>query len=196
MDIKALDLALSRLHERGAVHLPGWLSPNLAEHFAECLGKEPLLPAAEQLNGIEQRFQKTSVLKCALLSSFQATFADAIRANAERDGRAPSLAEWRPNESSCQVYDGGEGIGWHRDFERARLLIAVFNLRGTAAFHTRRSSLDWVFGAEWQLGPGDLVLMRGTGFQGVSFYGRPQHMVNNCSPGRVSLTLRMMRPLE
>lgn len=143
-------------------------------------------------------FCETRPIKCVLISSFAAAFTDAVQHNSEagRAGRAPSLAEWKPNDWAYQVYGGGEGIGWHRDFERARLLIAVFNLRGTGNFLTQRASHDWVAGAKWELGPGDLVLMRGSGFQNVSFYGRPRHMVAGCSPGRVSLILRMMRPSE
>ena len=193
MNLEALDAALSKLHERGAALLPGWLSRNTAAHLAACDGISGLKPASAQLNGVDQHFSEARTIRCALLSSFTAAFAAAVQTNADRSGRAPSLSEWQPNDWSYQIYEGGEGIGWHRDFERAKLLIAVFNLSGTAVFHTERSSLDWVFGRQWQLEPGDLVLMRGSGFQNVSFYGRPRHKVDGCSPGRTSLTLRMMQ---
>lgn len=54
MNTEALDRALSRLHERGAVHLAGWLDQNLAAHFAGCDGIQGLTEAPAELNGVRQ----------------------------------------------------------------------------------------------------------------------------------------------
>jgi alkylated DNA repair dioxygenase AlkB len=131
------------------------------------------------------------------LKALVEAFAQAVRTSTApgRQARATSLAEWRPDEIVLQRYDPGLGISWHTDESRnSWLLTAVFNLQGHARFQVERSSTRWVHSASWMLAPGDLVLLRGKGFQNVTFYGLPRHMVDDCTDGRLSLILRMRRP--
>jgi alkylated DNA repair dioxygenase AlkB len=200
MDQQYLDEAIRYLREAGAAHSPGFLHETWRQEMMREVKTLELHRASRDYLNATQCFLNADYtpaqLPLALRALVQA-FAATVRANTapNRQGNTASLAEWRPDEVVLQRYDPGLGISWHTDQSRnSWLLTAIFNLHGRARFQVERSSTRRVYGGSWSLGPGDLVLLRGKGFQGVNLYGLPRHMVDECTDDRLSLILRMCRP--
>ena len=103
----------------------------------------------------------------------------------------PGLATWRPNEVGVARYRRGSlGITPHLDGRRYRRLVAVVTLFGNARFAVCRNRSGDIL-AEWQTGPGSLVLLRAPGLGGIRD-GRPFHRVVGPPRGeRCSLGFRM-----
>jgi len=199
MNRQSLDKGIRQVHATGSAYVPGLLPG--------CLSRRLLAevdPACRRLPASKYHLPEEPVWVAGYtptqyepaLASLVADFGQAVRTNAAlgRAGGASSLESWYPSEAVFQGYADGGGISAHRDFSDCRLLIAIFNLQGSAQLSIERYSPDWVAGASWELGRGDLVLLRGTDFQGVKFYGRPRHWVDHCGQDRVSLVLRMLVP--
>jgi hypothetical protein len=123
-------------------------------------------------------FPATAALRRALVT--------AARASGVR-----GLRTWWPDDVSVQRYAAGAlGITSHRDGRRFRRLVTVVTLRGRARFAIRGQRHGAVL-AEWNVGPGDLVLMRGPGLAGARD-GRPFHEVSGPRKGtRSSVAFRM-----
>jgi hypothetical protein len=100
------------------------------------------------------------------------------------------LHRWRPNEIFVRRYHpASAGMSPHVDGVRFRYLVATVTVLGTATFrvHDDTGAVD----SEWDLEPGDLVLIRGPGLGGVPD-GRPRHSVGGPGPSsRCSLAYRM-----
>jgi hypothetical protein len=110
---------------------------------------------------------------------------------AARASGVRGLRTWRPNEVVVQRYAPDTlGITSHRDGKRFRRLVAVVTLEGWARFAIRRERHGDLV-ARWDVGPGDLVLMRGPGLAGARD-GRPFHEVSGPRTGaRSSVAFRM-----
>lgn len=91
----------------------------------------------------------------------------------------------------AQRYEVGPiGVSAHRDGRSFINLIAIFVLEGTGRFcacDDREGSNSRLIRNE----PGDLLLMRGTGFLGSDF--QPFHFVDNISERRTSFSLRQKK---
>lgn len=115
----------------------------------------------------------------------------AVRALGERvrDVVVAKLPIWNINSVRAQLYAPGEvGIDWHRDYKRDLYLIAIVSLMKHAQFDVRLSSGQ----VRWLVGPGDLVLMRGTLLNGP-IDDRPQHKVSPpLDSKRLSVAYRMV----
>lgn len=98
-----------------------------------------------------------------------------------------SVPEWRINSIRAQLYSPGQvGIDWHRDYERDLRVIAVASFLSSSLFEVRLNSQEH----QWQLQPGDVVLMRGMHLNGRRDE-RPQHKIHAPSAGqRLSVTYR------
>jgi hypothetical protein len=98
--------------------------------------------------------------------------------------------EWWPNEAYVQRYaPGALGVTPHVDSARFAILVAVFTTQGTARFVLCRDRAGDPI-ADWEAGPGSLVLLRGTTSRRLC--DRPFHQVHGPSQGpRFSVTLRM-----
>lgn len=103
-----------------------------------------------------------------------------------------SVPEWRPGEIFVRRYrQGSAGMSPHQDGTRFRLLVATVSVLGSAEFfrHTRKGEVT----ARWPLAPGDLVLLRGTGFGGSPADERPYHSVGGPTGElRYSVAFRML----
>ena len=199
MNLEALDAAIVRMHNFGAAYIENLLTAELCDQLlAEVDMTRRRKPRAEFALPTEPDWvvDYPNHDYGPVLSDFICEFGQAIRTNrAEgRSGSADCLEDWYPNEAVFQGYPDGGGITDHRDFSNCRDLIVIINVRGQCRIRVKRYSPDWVGKGNWAMHTGDVVLLRGAGFQRVSFYGRPQHGIYDCSGSRVSLCLRMLQP--
>lgn len=189
------------MHNGGAAWVPSWLSSEHCQQVINEINETRLQRSPRHYLNAQQFFANREYRQLAQLPDYMRSLVDslieAVQINAEpgRQGTAPSLSAWEPNEFVIQLYDPGWGITWHTDESRnSYLLTTILTLRGQAQFQVEHDSCRWVYAADWRVGPGDLVLLRGINFQGVTFYGRPRHRVIDCSGDRLALILRMRPP--
>lgn len=109
-------------------------------------------------------------------------------------GGLRGLATWTPNEVGVAHYATGSiGITPHMDGKWYRRLVVVATVYGRAPFAICGSRDPEDVVERWSAGPGDLVLMRGSGLAGHRD-GRPFHLVEGPRRGeRLSLGIRMSR---
>ena len=196
MNPETLDQGIQQMHNAGAGHIPRFVSPRLCRRALAEVDEDLLQRSPYHYLNAEQFFRNAEYEHDELPPTIR-LIADhvcwLIRSNTtpERLGTASSLTGWYPDEFVLQLYDPGIGISWHTDeSHNSYLLTAIWTLRGQARFRVERSSLRWVHRADWRVGVGDLVLLRGVDFQHVSFYGRPRHKVDECSDDRLVLIMR------
>jgi hypothetical protein len=105
------------------------------------------------------------------------------------------LPGWRPNEIFVRRYHpASTGMSPHVDGVRFRYLVATLTVCGTATFRVHDDA--GAVHCEWDVEPGDLVLIRGPGLAGIAD-GRPRHSVG--PPGshpRCSAAFRMNSQLN
>jgi hypothetical protein len=101
-----------------------------------------------------------------------------------------SLPDWHPNRIFVRRYrEGSTGMTPHRDGVRFRLLVATLTVLGTARFFRHGDNGEVT--DTWPLAPGDLVLLRGAGLNGIAD-GRPHHSVGGPAGSlRCSIAFRM-----
>lgn len=185
--------ALAATADRGWAHLAGALDPAFREKLHEEIRSGPFAAAEREVGPVYQE-----VAGYVLTPSEAAGFPSAEQLRRELNRRVrqagagiEGLASFAANEVHAQRYaPGSGGITPHRDGTRFRPLLAVFTTRGHARFtvHPARDAepLDG-----WELGPGDLVLLRGPGLGGADD-GRPLHAVSGPSgeDARYSVSVR------
>ena len=148
------------------------------------------LPA--RVNGVQQRAEQLAVRigdpAHPALGDLIRTLCAALAAQPHSSG----AHRFTPSEARYMRYTGdGAGLGAHRDGKCYALLVCVFSIAGSAPFTVYADEggppLSFLVDA------GDLVLLRGPGFDGLSD-GRPRHAVGApVTKERVSLTLRTVR---
>jgi hypothetical protein len=101
-----------------------------------------------------------------------------------------SLPDWAPNRIFVRRYrEGSTGMTPHRDGSRFRLLVATVTVQGVAQFFRHKETGERT--DSWPLAPGDLVLLRGPGLNGIDD-GRPHHSVSGpAGSHRCSVAFRM-----
>lgn len=180
----------------GAVRIPEVLSQSHCERLTEELSQTQY-KNAEYIGSVQQEFEFIKLTPPC--NNFP--LVEALRLELMWLRLCwPTLRQWRPNDIAAQRYlPGHAGIGPHRDFNRDKLLIAVFSLSGSCHFRLHHTpSADSVY-AVWTLRPGDLVLLRGPGFRDYDENGdqieedRPIHSVSGPldDTPRLSLAYRM-----
>lgn len=171
--------ALATTADRGWAHVPGALAPGFRATLHEEIAAGPFAAAEREVGAVHQEVDGYVVT-----SSEAAGFplAEQLRRELTRQVRdagagIEGLASFSPNEVHVQRYaPGSEGITPHRDGTRFRPLLAVFTTRGHARF-TVHPARDAEPLAAWEVGPGDLVLLRAPGLGGAGD-GRPLHAVS------------------
>lgn len=190
-----LDLgrALATTADRGWAHAPDALDPGFHGALQEEISSGPFAAAEREVGAVYQE-----VAGYVVTPSEAAGFPSAEQLRREfnrrvRDAGAEieGLASFAANEVHVQRYTpGSEGITPHRDGTRFRPLLAVFTTRGRARFaiHPARDAEPL---EAWEVGPGDLVLLRGPGLGGAHD-GRPLHAVSGPTGGepRYSVSVR------
>lgn len=171
--------ALAATAARGWAHAPDALDPAFRETLHKEVSPGPFAAAEREVGAVYQE-----VAGYVVTPSEAAGFPSAEQLRREfnrrvRDAGAEieGLASFAANEVHVQRYTpGSEGITPHRDGTRFRPLLAVFTTRGRARFsvHPARDAEPL---AAWEVGPGDLVLLRGPGLGGAHD-GRPLHAVS------------------
>ncbi|MGH9004930.1 MAG: hypothetical protein ACRDYV_17545 [Acidimicrobiia bacterium] len=167
---------------------PAWLVDLLAE-----VDGHRFCPVAEQVGQVRQRAEELVVPVGKAGYPVTARLAAALHAAASpRSPRLLGLERFVPNEAVYLRYRGrAAGISPHRDHKRYAVLIAVFTLLGEARLSVVADRAGEHVLASWLTAPGDLFLLRASGFGGDEDR-RPLHAVGPPTGyERVSLTLRM-----
>ena len=112
--------------------------------------------------------------------SFARELAAAVRGTADPEW---GLDDLRFTDASYMRFRPDDaGISPHRDHKRYRRLVAVVSLEGQAPFAVVNDRKGEDVVARWTSRPGDVVLLRGTGFAGLDD-GRPMHTVGPSEAG-------------
>jgi hypothetical protein len=120
----------------------------------------------------------------------------------------PNLNSWQADETSYHQYYKPDGLTPHMDNARFPGVIAIAAIFGTSTFAVydrKPTAYGWdeelrqEVATEWSIKsrysiptkPGDLLLMRGTKlYEGMTLGERPEHAVEDATPGRVSMMVR------
>lgn len=120
----------------------------------------------------------------------------------------PNLTGWQADETSYHKYHKPDGLTPHMDNARFPGVIAIAAIYGSSTFAVYdRKPLTygwdnelgqdvvtkWNIKSKWALPtePGDLLLMRGTDlYDERGLDERPEHAVEDATPGRVSMMVR------
>jgi hypothetical protein len=184
--------ALERVHRDGAAHVPAALDPDLLTPLRREVDAGPFRDMTGQHGKIRMEISGYDVTMPMTAFPLMRGLVEGLGASVREQGRGiRGLATWRPNEAGVARYRPGSlGITPHLDGRWYRRLVIVVTIYGRARFAVCRDRGGDVL-AEWQPGPGDLVLMRGPGFAG-SRDGRPFHLAEGPRRGeRCSLGVRM-----
>jgi hypothetical protein len=182
--------AFRRVVRDGAAFVPRAVRPPFIRRLVAELAGLRFEPAPPEVGEVRQETEACTLPQglagFPATASLGRTLVAAARASGVR-----GLRTWRPNEVVVQRYaPDALGITAHRDGKRFRRLVAVVTLEGRARFAIRRDRHGEVV-AGWDVGPGDLVLMRGPGLANVRD-GRPFHEVSGPREGaRSSVAFRM-----
>jgi hypothetical protein len=114
----------------------------------------------------------------------------ALIANAAKVALEAARAPFEPNEAMCQRYENDEArIGPHFDSNCYENFVVVITLEGHALFKVYGGQKETSESVEYQVAPGDVVILRGAGSDSQD--GRPRHEVGPPIDSiRTSLTLR------
>jgi hypothetical protein len=182
--------AFRRAAREGAAFVPRAVRPPFIRRLVAEFAGLRFEPAPAEVGEVRQETEACTLPQG--LAGFPATasLGRALVAAARASG-VRGLRTWRPKDVVVQRYaPDALGITSHRDGKRFRRLVAVVTLEGRARFATRRDRHGDVV-ARWDVGPGDLVLMRGPGLAGARD-GRPFHEVSGPREGaRSSVAFRM-----
>jgi hypothetical protein len=182
--------AFRRVARVGAAFVGAAVERSFLRRLRTELGDLTFTAAPTELGEVRQETEASTLPH--RLGGFPATAAlRRALVTAARASGVRGLRTWRPDDVSVQRYaTGALGITSHRDGRRFRRLVAVVTLRGQARFAIRGGRHGAVL-AEWEVGPGDLMLMRGPGLAGARD-GRPFHEVSGPREGaRSSVAFRM-----
>lgn len=198
LNTRALGLSwvvLRDLRKLGAVHLPQALSPMGLAKLNDALHHVQLASAPVEVGSVRQVASLATIVEPVFGRS---RVLRQLALELEQSFSVPPWLEtgvstWRPNEATIMRYPVGVGgISPHLDGRRYSLLVASFSIAGTGRLMipTDRTGVHERCG--WVCSPGDLVLLRGPGFDACRD-GRVLHAAGppECDGTRVSLTLRM-----
>ena len=185
---------LGQLLAKGAVHVAGALAQRFLGELVEELSHAEYAPVPPAVGQVRQ--QSAAVSMSAPFDGWpllQELVTAVVSAVTLGPPLIPSLDDWRPNEAYIQRYEQGSvGITPHRDSKAQSLLMAVLTVEGSARFSICSDRAGTTI-AEWSVGPGDLILLRGAGLAGEED-GRPLHAVSGpVSGSRVSVLISMQR---
>jgi hypothetical protein len=196
-----LDLgpALRAVRKEGAAFVPRSLDESFRRRLWGEVRGGPFQHMVEEFGGGRVRQQLDAFDVVAPFDGFQllAELCRELTSLVREQGRGiRGLATWTPNEVGAARYRPGSfGITPHLDGKWYRRLVAVVTLNGSARFSICRDRAGPAV-AEWEAGPGSLVLMRAPGLGGLRD-GRPFHMAAGPRRGeRCSVGLRMSTRLE
>lgn len=183
-----LGAAFRRTAATGAAFVPGAVDARLLERLARELMALRFEPAPRVVGEVRQETEGATFPR--RLPDVIRALRDALVEEARASG-VRGLRTWVPNDVEVQRYEPGAlGITAHRDGKRFRRLVAVVTVRGRARFAVRAERHGEIVEV-WDVGPGDLVLMRGPGLAGARD-GRPFHEVSGPRNGvRSSVAFRM-----
>jgi hypothetical protein len=193
-----LDLndALIAVETSGAAFLPGVLTPSFCQQLQAQLEGARFEKLPDQIGPVRQEADLFVTRGAMTDLPAVATLRDDLVGHLRHHAATSSnVVEWWPNEAYVQRYAPGSlGVSPHVDSSRFAILVAVFTTHGSARFAVCRDrSGDTV--AEWEAGPGSLLLLRGSA-RGQP-RDRPFHAVRGPSGGRrFSVTLRMNTELS
>jgi hypothetical protein len=185
-----LDAPLGRVAGEGAAFVKEALAPPFLRRIRAELAGVPVERAPDRIGEVRQETEAATLPPD--LEGYPATSALRVAlVGAVRSSGIRGLATWWPDDVAIQRYrQGALGITSHRDGKRFRRLVAVFTLEGRARFAIR-SERHGRITAEWEAGPGALILLRAPGLAGARD-GRPFHEVSGPPMGiRSSVAFRM-----
>ena len=163
--------------------IPGMLcAPFLADLRQEIAGLS-FRKAAPLVGSVRQDFEQ-----CAFLHSIPRNpRLEALRAATEEFVRRGGFPRWTALEVAINRYEHGGGLSAHRDFARHPDVIVVWNVAGSCRFELLASRAGPVI-QDYELVPGDLILLRGT----MGDLPRPVHRVAYVADyePRISVTIR------
>jgi hypothetical protein len=189
----AVDLrsSLRRVHDVGVAVVVGALVPSALGALLGELGtlpfSEPPGDALPSTTGCELAVLTGELGPQPAMRRVRDDLAERVR----RDGAGiGSMSEWWPDEIFVRRYSpGSTGMAPHRDGVRFRHLVATVTVAGTATFVWCDDDEHVV--ERWVVGPGDVVLLRGSG-PGDATDRRPRHAVGPPgTAGRCSVAFRM-----
>lgn len=186
-----IDLAtrwwLDAVATTGFVHIPEVLSDESVGALLAACEAIPLIPAAEQVGAVIQRYDGADFDMGSAPPEFVQAATDLRRScGAGAPELEGELERW-PTEFAVSRFEEGGLLSRHRDHARYRLFIVVLSLSGVARLETF-ASVD----AEQ---PKNVIEVRGgdlTVFAAGSFGPRVQHSVTVVSPPRTTLAFRMI----
>jgi hypothetical protein len=189
-DRARLGAAYRRTARGGAAFVPGAVDLRLLARLGDELEGLPFEPAPRVVGEVRQETEGVSLPRGLAGHPATRELRDAL-VGAARTSGVRGLRTWVPDDVEVQRYEPGAlGITAHRDGKRFRRLVAVVTVRGSARFAIRAERHGDIV-AEWEVGPGDLVLLRGPGLAGARD-GRPFHEVSGPRDGvRSSVAFRM-----
>jgi hypothetical protein len=196
--IADLDLgdALVAVETSGAAFLPRVLTPTFCQLLQAQLERAPFEKLPDQIGPVRQEADlfvtRGAMTDLPAVAKLRHSFVRHLR---HGPATLSNIAEWWPNEAYVQRYAPGSlGVSPHVDSSRFAILVAVFTTHGSARFAVCRDRAgDTV--AEWEAGPGSLLLLRGSAREQPR--DRPFHEVRGPSTRpRFSVTLRMNTELS
>ncbi len=183
---------LQQVEQRGSLKLSGALDSGLQHELAATASVLETQLLSEREARVIQEFETVNYRypdeTPEAVNQLGAQIEDIIR---------PALPEWHPNDVAIQRYHPGHaGIGWHRDYSRDKLLVAVATIEGRAQFDIEvydapdRSHLE-----SFYTNPGDIVLLRAPGLNETD--DRPYHRIFPPEDGvRTSIAFRYNQRME
>ena len=199
--------AIEGLRQNGVAHVPNTLSPEMTEALILEAEGHAFEDHSGEYGLADQRVENLAIPYP--YEGFPTVRGVAMFLNWNVRWFLPELEgsqNYEPTEAKYNRYPPGEvGITAHRDRAVDKFMIAAFTLRGEAEFIVRElppdgATRDETFAARqeapviesWHTCPGDLVLLRAPGFDGLAA-GRPLHEVTGGNSGeRLSLIFRMI----
>lgn len=185
-----LKSALEQVRRIGFARVQGALPPQWRAALLQEIEERSFWALPSEIGGVRHGVDQL-VLPCdAGRHPRVAGVAAAVRLAVQAAGGAP-LADFAPNQAVFLRYRRRTGgIGAHKDGKCFRYLVCSLTLSGNAPFYLMKGRGDSRAAVAWELGPGDLCLLRAPGLDGCED-GRPWHSVGSPRDERVALVLRM-----
>jgi hypothetical protein len=188
-----LELAVGTAIRRGYARVEAAVSAEDLPCFS--MAEAEWVECPSRIGAVTQAGWQAKVLSEALPLVGHQLLAD-LQAAVCRFGRQLGTAtdHFAFDELSYQRYHSGSGhIAAHRDHESFRLLICILTLRGSAPFTVFSDDPSRTVIDAWLTAPGDLVLLRASGWPNVQWPPCPLHAVGEpITSERVVVTFRSL----